>query len=67
MNKNIIEGKWEQIKGDVQTKWGEITSDELDQIKGNRKKLSGLIQEKYGKAQDEAEKELDQFEKDHAA
>ncbi|MAM34728.1 MAG: hypothetical protein CMH28_06610 [Micavibrio sp.] len=62
MNKNTIEGNWEQLKGDVQKKWGKLTNDDLDVVEGNRKKLSGLIQEKYGKAQDEVEKELDEFE-----
>lgn len=67
MNKNIIEGKWEQVKGDFQKQYGKLTDSELQQAKGNRKKLSGLIQERYGKAQDAVEKELDEFERKHAA
>lgn len=67
MNSDIIEGKWEQIKGDVQAKWGDLTNDELDQIEGNRKKLVGKIQEKYGKTKEEAERELEEFEKSRAA
>ncbi len=67
MNKNIIEGKWDQVKGDFQKKYGKLTDSELQQARGNRTKLSGLIQEKYGKAQDAVEKELDEFEKSHAA
>ena len=53
MNENTIKGNWEQIKGNVQKKWGELTDDELDQINGNRKILAGKIQEKYGRGQDE--------------
>ena len=63
MNENTIKGNWEQVKGNVQKKWGELTNDELDQINGNRKILAGKIQEKYGRAQDEAEREIDEFEK----
>ncbi len=33
MNKDVFEGKWEQIKGDVQKKWGKLTNDDLDVIK----------------------------------
>ena len=61
MNENTIKGNWEQIKGNVQKKWGELTNDELDQINGDRKILAGKIQEKYGRAQDEAEREIDEF------
>ena len=62
MNENTIKGNWEQVKGNVQKKWGELTNDELDQINGNRKILAGKIQEKYGHAQDAAEREIDEFE-----
>jgi uncharacterized protein YjbJ (UPF0337 family) len=65
MNSNTIKGNWEQIKGNVQKKWGEITNDELDQIAGDRKILAGKIQEKYGRAQDEAEREIDEFERSY--
>jgi len=65
MNENMIKGNWEQIKGNVQKKWGELTDDELDQINGNRKILAGKIQEKYGRAQDEAEREIEEFERSY--
>ena len=48
MNKNILEGKWMQLRGAVREKWGQLTDDELDQIAGKRDKLSGVLQEKYG-------------------
>ena len=58
MNKDIIEGKWTQAKGQIKKKYGELTDDELDQINGNYEILVGKIQEKYGKSRDEVEKEL---------
>ncbi len=67
MNKDILEGKWKQLKGDVQNTWGKLTDDHLDQIEGNREKLSGAIQEQYGIAKDEAEKQINEFEKRMAA
>lgn len=63
MNENTIKGNWAQVKGNVQKKWGELTNDEIDQIDGSRKILAGKIQEKYGRAQDEAEREIEEFEK----
>jgi uncharacterized protein YjbJ (UPF0337 family) len=61
MNSDIVEGKWKQMKGSIQAKWGEITDDEFDQVKGNRERLIGLVQEKYGKRKDEVKKEVDDY------
>ncbi len=61
MNKNQIEGNWEQIKGKVQSQWGKLTNDDLDVIEGDRKQLSGRLQERYGKAQEEADREIDSW------
>ena len=55
MNEDIIQGKWNQIKGEAQKRWGKITQDGFDQVNGNRTKLLGLIQESYGVAKDDAE------------
>ena len=59
MNKDTFQGKWEQVKGDVQKKWGKLTNDDLDVIKGDSKNLVGKLQEKYGMTKEEAEKEID--------
>ena len=64
MNWNKVEGNWNQFKGKVKEKWGELTDDELDQIAGKRDILVGKIQEKYGIAEDEAEKRIKEFEKE---
>lgn len=51
LNENTVEGKWREIKGDIQKTWGKLTNDELDKTKGDIKAISGLIQQKYGDAQ----------------
>ena len=61
MNKDILEGKWEQVKGKVQSKWGELTDDDLDVIQGDSKILAGKLQERYGMTKEEAEKEVKNF------
>lgn len=61
MNTDILEGKWKQLKGSVQAKWGEITDDEFEQVKGNRERLIGLVQEKYGNKKDDVRKEVDDY------
>ena len=61
MNRNILEGNWKQIRGTIREKWGELTDDELDQIAGKRDKLAGILQERYGYTQLEAERQIDEF------
>lgn len=62
MNWDIAEGNWKQFKGKVQTQWGKLTDDHLDQIGGKRQELAGKIQEAYGVSKDEAEKQIKEFE-----
>lgn len=61
MNKDILEGKWEQLKGKAKEKWGELTNDDWDVISGKRDQLVGRIQERYGRSKEEAEKEVDEW------
>ena len=62
MNWDRVEGNWKQFKGKVKQKWGKLTDDQLDVISGNRDELVGKIQESYGIAKDEAEKEVKAWE-----
>ncbi|MBS0225494.1 MAG: CsbD family protein [Proteobacteria bacterium] len=63
MNKDIISGKWEQVKGSAQAKWGKLTNDDLDVAEGDAKYLAGRLQERYGWQQDQAKREVDEFQK----
>ncbi len=59
MNADIFKGKWKQLRGDVKKWWGDLTDDDLDRIAGERDKLVGRIQERYGYAREQAEAEVD--------
>jgi uncharacterized protein YjbJ (UPF0337 family) len=61
MNWDRIEGNWKQLKGKAKARWGKLTDDQFDVIAGKREQLVGRIQEKYGIAKDDAEKQVDQF------
>lgn len=61
MNWDIIQGKWKELKGKVQAKWGDLTDDELDQIEGRREELVGRLQQRYGKTKEQAEREVDEW------
>jgi len=61
MNWDRVEGSWKQLKGNVKTKWAKLTEDDLTAINGEREKLEGMLQERYGIAKDEARKEVDDW------
>src|SRR6185369_16411486 len=66
MNTDTIKGKWNQLKGDLKSKWGQITDDEFTQIGGDKDKLIGKIQEKYGRTRDEVSREVHEFLSRHS-
>ena len=61
MNWDQVEGKWKQLKGSIRERWGKITDDDLDMIGGNRERLVGKFQERYGIAKEEAQKRADEW------
>jgi uncharacterized protein YjbJ (UPF0337 family) len=61
MNWDQMEGKWKQLKGSVKTRWGKLTDDDLDVIAGREDQLVGRIQERYGIAKDQAQREVDEW------
>ena len=64
MNNDRLEGSWDQARGHVQKAWGKLTDSDLDIIEGDRKLLAGKIQERYGIAKDEAERQIDSWKVD---
>jgi uncharacterized protein YjbJ (UPF0337 family) len=65
MNEDILKGKWRQIKGEVKSRWGKLTDDDMDRVEGDAEKLIGRVQERYGYQRDEAQREVDDFVRNH--
>jgi uncharacterized protein YjbJ (UPF0337 family) len=63
MNWDRIEGNWKQVTGKAKVQWGKLTSDDFDIIAGRREQLAGKIQERYGIAKEEAEKQVSEWVK----
>ena len=61
MNKDQLQGKWKQMKGSVKERWGKLTDDDVDIIEGQNDKLVGRIQERYGIAKEEAQRQVDEW------
>jgi uncharacterized protein YjbJ (UPF0337 family) len=59
MNKDIVEGKWKQVRGEAKSWWGKLTDDDLDRAAGKFEVLAGLLQEKYGYTRERAADEID--------
>jgi uncharacterized protein YjbJ (UPF0337 family) len=61
MNWDIVEGNWNQWKGRLKEKWGDLTDDDIQKLDGKKDQISGVLQERYGMARDEAERQLDEW------
>ncbi len=61
MNWTTMQGNWNEAKGKVKTKWGRLTDDDLTQVQGQKDRLVGVIQQKYGIAREKAEEQLEEF------
>jgi uncharacterized protein YjbJ (UPF0337 family) len=59
MNNDVFTGQWNQLRGSVKSWWGRLTDDDLDRIGGQKDKLVGLVQEKYGQTREEAERDVE--------
>ncbi len=68
--KDVMRGKWNQMKGNVHQWFGKLTDDDLQQIQGDREKLVGKLQERYGwnrmKAEQEVNRRMDEYERENA-
>lgn len=62
MNNDILAGNWKRFTGKIREEWGELTNDDLDVAAGRRDQIIGKIQERYGIAKDEAERQWSEFE-----
>ncbi|WP_211747236.1 CsbD family protein [Paenibacillus sp. Marseille-Q4541] len=61
MDNNVMKGKWTQMKGEAKKQWGKLTDDDLDVINGEKDKLIGKLQEKYGHTREQAEIEYNNW------
>ncbi len=61
MNSDQMQGKWKQMKGTVKERWGKLTDDDVDIINGQHDQLVGKIQEKYGIAKEEAQRQVEDW------
>ena len=49
-SEQMLEGNWNEIKGQLRQKWGQLTDDDFPQIRGDADQMIGIIQRKTGEA-----------------
>jgi uncharacterized protein YjbJ (UPF0337 family) len=61
INQATLQGNWNEVKGKLRKKWGQLTNDDVQRFDGNVDQLVGLIQRKTGEARDSVERYLDEL------
>ena len=61
MDSNDLQAKWNELKGEIRSQWGKLTDDDIERIAGNKDRLIGMVQERYGYVWDEARQMVDRY------
>jgi uncharacterized protein YjbJ (UPF0337 family) len=61
VNTQVLQGQWNQVRGQLKKKWGQLTEDDLKFSNGNIEQLVGRIQHKTGEAREAIESYLDEL------
>jgi len=59
MNWDQVSGQWHEFTGQLKSKWGKLTDDDIKSVAGKREALIGKLQQRYGVVKDEAERQVD--------
>jgi uncharacterized protein YjbJ (UPF0337 family) len=62
-NQDSLQDKWPTLKGQVKQRWGKLTADDIARLSGHPAELSGLLRQRYGYGQAQAELEIDHWVK----
>jgi len=59
VNPDFFAAKWQQMRGTLRSWWGKLSDDDWERIGGQKDRLIGMLQEKYGYAKDLASSEVE--------
>ncbi|HZY43483.1 MAG TPA: CsbD family protein [Anaerolineae bacterium] len=63
--KDILQGKWHELKGKVKGQWGKLTDDDVARLSGKTEELAGVLQQRYGYGKAQAESEINNWLSKH--
>jgi uncharacterized protein YjbJ (UPF0337 family) len=53
-----LEANWHQLKGRIRSEFGKLTDDDMEQVRGNKERLIGKIEQRYSETRDAATRKL---------
>jgi uncharacterized protein YjbJ (UPF0337 family) len=59
MTKLQLKGSWNEVKGKLKQKYGQLTDDDLKFAEGKDDEFLGRLQQKLGKTKEELRKEIE--------
>jgi uncharacterized protein YjbJ (UPF0337 family) len=59
MNKLRLKGSWNEVKGKLKQKYGQLTDNDLAFAEGKDEELLGRLQNRLGKSKDELRREIE--------
>ena len=65
MNEDVFAGQWRELKGTLRSWWGNLTDDDFEWVGGQKDRLIGLLQQKYGWTRDQAQEDVDRRLRDY--
>ena len=61
MTKLQFKGSWNEVKGKLKQKYGDLTDDDLVFAEGKEDELLGRLQQRLGKSKEELRREIEAF------
>ena len=62
--KDILQGKWHELKGQARQTFAKLTDDDIERMSGKMEELSGVLQQKYGYNKAKADTEINNWLKE---
>src|ERR1041385_1717161 len=59
MNEDVFAGQWRELKGTLKSWWGSLSDDDFEWVGGQKDRLIGLLQQKYGWTREQAQQDVD--------
>ncbi|HEY5466463.1 MAG TPA: CsbD family protein [Clostridia bacterium] len=64
-SRDVLYGKWHEVKGKVRQQWGKLTDDDFTRLSGKTEELAGVLQQRYGYGKAQAENEINDWLASH--
>lgn len=63
MINELFVGDWNELEGEIRTRWTKLTEEDIEQVRGDIKKLESIVQIRYELPKEESIAEVEEFHK----